>query len=152
MIRHIAVAAMVLAAVADGATAAKQCLDAQEIEAEQAIRFQAELMVVSDTCGQPTYVQFTQRNRESIIHYQHEMIEHFRRSGQSRAEARFDTYLTRLANEVSLRTGAQPVSAVCANAASMLATASKLNNSEFRHYIAERAAAEQKSEYKHCKK
>src|SRR5579863_62015 len=146
MIRQLAVAAVLLGTVAEGSMAAQQCLNSREAEAEQAIRFQAELMVVSDTCGQQTYVQFTQRNREAIIQYQHEMIESFKKTGQGRAEAKFDTYLTRLANEVSLKTGAQPAASVCADAAKFLATAGTLNSNEFRQYIAERAAAEQKVE------
>jgi len=95
----------------------------------------------------------SEHSAEYLPYFMHsdEMIERFRKSGK-RAEARFDTYITRLANEVSLRNGAQPVTIVCAEAANLLATASTLGNAEFRHYIAERAAAERKAEPKHCKK
>lgn len=140
MIKHSAAAVMLLASVMTASAATQQCLKPAEIEAEQAIRFQAELMVVSDTCGEQTYVRFARRNHEVLADYQHEMIEHFRRTGTVRAEARFDTYLTRLANEVSLRTGAKPVSAVCHDAAAFLATAESLGKDDFRRYIAERAA------------
>jgi len=127
----------------------KQCLAPRDIEAEQAVRFQAELMVMSDTCGTQTYTQFARRNRLALVDYQKQVIERFRREGQPHAEARFDSYLTRLANEVSLRSGMQPVAAVCRDAAQMLATAESLNDDSFRHYIADRAALH-RADYRGC--
>src|SRR5579872_1182908 len=132
MIKHFAGAVMLLGSVVAAAAATPQCLKPSEIEAEQAVRFQAELMVMSDTCGQQTYIRFTRRNRDVLVEYQHEMIERFRRSGTVRAEARFDTYLTRLANEISLRTGARPVASLCREAADFFATADSLGRDEFR--------------------
>lgn len=140
MIKQFVVTMMLLAPIATAVAATPQCMRPSEVEAEQAIRFQAELMVMSDTCGQQTYIRFTRRNREAIVQYQHEMIEHFRRAGTAHAEARFDTYLTRLANEVSLKTGSQPVALVCREAAEFLATADTLGVNEFRQYISSRAA------------
>lgn len=132
------------------AVAAPQCPAPGEMEADQAMRFQAELMVVSDTCGAQTYTHFTRRNREVLVEYQHQMIDRFRRDGTPHAEARFDSYLTRLANEVSLRTGMQPVAAMCRDAAGFLATAEALGNADFRRYVAERAA-EHRSDNGGCK-
>jgi hypothetical protein len=149
MIKLASAAVMLLGSVALAAAAAPQCLAPSEIEAEQAVRFQAELMVVSDTCGAQTYTQFARRNRTVLVDYQKQVIDRFRRDGTARAEARFDSYLTRLANEVSLRTGAQPVAAMCREAAPFLATAEKLGGDEFRHYIAEQAAAH-RSDYRRC--
>ena len=140
MIKHFTGVVLLLGSVVAAGAATPQCLKPAEIEAEQAIRFQAELMVISDTCGQQTYIRFAKRNRDVLVEYQHEMIEHFRRNGTARAEARFDTYLTRLANEVSLRAGARPVASVCQDAAEFLATADTLGKDEFRRYIADRAA------------
>ena len=140
MFKIICSAAVLLSSVALAAAAAPQCFKADDMEAEQAIRFQAELMVVSDTCGTQTYTQFARRNRDALVEYQHQVIERFRRSGIAHAEARFDSYLTRLANEVSLRTGAQPVAAVCRDAASLLASADSWGRDDFRHYIAEQVA------------
>lgn len=140
MFRFMAASLMLLSTVADATAATQQCLKPADIEAEQAIRFQTELMVVSDTCGAQTYTRFTRRNRAVLVEYQQQMIERFRRDGSARAEARFDSYLTRLANQISLRAGAQPVAALCRDSASLLATADTLDNEKFRRYIADRAA------------
>jgi hypothetical protein len=151
----IVIAKLISATVFFGGTialataATPQCLKPNEIEAEQAIRFQAELMVVSDTCGAQTYTHFTRRNHEALKEYQQQVIERFRRTGGPHPEARFDSYLTRLANEVSLRNGAQPVDQVCHAAASFLATADKLEHESFRRYVAARAA-EKSAEYRRC--
>jgi len=149
MIRLLAAVVLLLGSVAVASAASKQCLKPQEAEAERAIRFQAELMVMSDTCGQKTYSEFTQRNREVLTSYQRALIAHFRRTGVSRAEARFDTYLTHLANEASLRAGARPANLVCQEAAAFLATAESLGKEEFRHYIAEHAD-EASPEFRRC--
>jgi hypothetical protein len=150
MMKFASAAMFLLGSVALAAAAAPQCLAPNEIEAEQAIRFQAELMVVSDTCGAQTYTQFARRNRTTLVDYQQQVIDRFRRSGTPHAEAKFDSYLTRLANEVSLRTGAQPVAAMCRDAASFLATAESLvGGDEFRHYIAQQAATH-RADYRRC--
>lgn len=139
MIKLATALALLLGSTAWAVAATPQCLRA-DAEAEQAIRFQAELMVVSDTCGAQTYITFARRNREALRDYQHQVIERFRRTGGGHAEARFDSYLTRLANEVSLRIGAQPVAAVCHDAQSLLAMADTLAGDQFRRYVAEQAA------------
>jgi hypothetical protein len=150
MMKFASAAMFLLGSVALAAAAAPQCLAPNEIEAEQAIRFQAELMVVSDTCGAQTYTQFARRNRTTLVDYQQQVIDRFRRSGTPHAEAKFDSYLTRLANEVSLRTGAQPVAAMCRDAASFLATAESLvGGDEFRRYIAQQAATH-RADYRRC--
>ena len=150
MFKLASAAVLLLGSVTLAAAAAPQCLAPKEIEAEQAIRFQAELMVVSDTCGAQTYTQFARRNRTTLVDYQQQVIDRFRRDGTTHAEAKFDSYLTRLANEVSLRTGAQPVAAMCRDAASFLATAESLvGGDEFRRYIAQQAATH-RADYRRC--
>jgi hypothetical protein len=149
MLKFASAAVLLLGSAALAAAAAPQCLAPNEIEAEQAVRFQTELMVVSDTCGAQTYTQFARRNRTTLVDYQQQVIDRFRRDGTPHAEAKFDSYLTRLANEVSLRTGAQPVAAMCRDAASFLATAETLGGDEFRRYIAQQAAVH-KADYRRC--
>jgi hypothetical protein len=144
-----AAAAVFLASAALAQAAPKQCFAPSDIEAETAVRFQAELMVMSDTCGTRTYTDFARRNRSALIDYQKQVIERFRRSGQAHADVRFDNYLTRLANEVSLRSGTQPVATVCRNAAQLLATAEKLNDDGFRRYVADSAAVH-RADYRSC--
>jgi uncharacterized protein len=139
MIRFASAMVLLIGSAAWAVAATPHC-QRNDAEAEQAIRFQTQLMVVSDTCGAQTYTAFAQRNREALLYYQHKVIERFRRSGGSHAEARFDAYLTRLANEESLRLGAQPVSTVCRDAQNLLAVADTLSGESFRHYVAEQAA------------
>ena len=144
-----AAAVVLLASTALAQAATKECLAPNDIEAETAVRFQAELMVMSDTCGTHTYTDFARRNRDALVDYQKQVIERFRREHQSHAEAVFDSYLTRLANEVSLRSGTQPVATVCQDAAQLLATAETLNDASFRRYIADSAAIH-RADYRSC--
>ena len=146
MFKPIAASLLLLGSTALGLAAPEQCLRAADMEAEQAIRFQTELMVMSDTCGQQTYVHFVTRNHDAIAAYQHQMIDRFRRDGAPRADARFDTYVTRLANQISMRAGAQPVAALCHEAAGFLANADTLDPEQFRHLAADRAATSRREE------
>ena len=91
MIKLATAMALLIGSAAWAAAATPQCLRANDAEAEQAIRFQTELMVVSDTCGAQTYTAFARRNRAALLDYQHQVIERFRRTGASHAEARFDS-------------------------------------------------------------
>jgi hypothetical protein len=135
------------------AAPAPQCYRPPEIEAEQAVRYQAELMVLSDSCGaEQTYVGWTTRVRRVLVSYQKALIEHFRRGGSVRnAQAQFDTYITRLANEASLRTGKEPLASVCHNAADFLAKADRAGEEDFHQYVAAQAV-EHKPDYKSCAK
>jgi hypothetical protein len=136
----VAVAALLAFAVGGADAASQRCYAPAEIEAEQAILFQTELMVVAEACRDPSYVSFITRNRETIIDYQGRMIEHFRRNGDRRAESALDTYLTRLANQSALRNGEVPVATVCAGSGNLIATANSLGKEDLRRYAAEKAA------------
>jgi hypothetical protein len=131
---------LLLLSAAAGADAAPACYRANEVEADQAVQFQTELMVVSNACKVPIYTKFTQRNRSTIVDYQHELIEHFRRAGERHAETVFETYLTHLANESALRAGEQPPEALCAQSAGWLSAADVTGPEEFRRLAASRAA------------
>jgi hypothetical protein len=135
--------------VANAAAAAQECLRPAEAEAEQAIRFQTELMVVSETCHQQTYPQFLHRNRKALAHYQQSMIERYRRTGARRPKASLDTYMTRLANEIALRVSAEPVEALCRQQADFLANADALDAKKFRRYIAKQAL-DSDAEHRRC--
>jgi hypothetical protein len=99
--------------VASAAAAAEDCLRPAEAEADQAIRFQTELMVVSETCREQTYPRFLRRNRKALVDYQQRMIERYRRTGAPRPRASLDSYMTQLANQISLQVSAEPVEALC---------------------------------------
>lgn len=133
-----------------GATAATQdCLRPADAEAEQAIRFQTELMVVSETCHEQTYPHFLHRNRTALAEYQKRMIERYRRTGAARPKASLDTYMTRLANETALRVSNEPVETLCQEQADFLASAKVLDGRKFRRYIAKQAV-ERDAEHRRC--
>jgi hypothetical protein len=122
-----ALAAALLAALPfQIASAAGQCTAADR-EAEQALIFQTNLMVVSSACRDETYAEFRYRNKNAIIVYQHEMIAHFRRAGYRNAQAEFDRWNTSLANEIALKQGEMPTAQVCQQAVALERLASTLD-------------------------
>ena len=126
-------AALVVAAPLQAASAAGQC-SAADREAEQALIFQTNLMVVSSACRDETYAQFRYRNKDAIIAYQHAMIAHFRRAGYRDAQGAFDRWNTSLANQIALKQGEMPTAQVCQQAADMLKMASTLDAKGFHDY------------------
>ncbi|HEV3175981.1 MAG TPA: hypothetical protein VGZ72_08330 [Stellaceae bacterium] len=136
-------AALSLAAMAADAAAPKgDCFSNADLEAEQAVRFQAQLMVLSDICRDTTYGLFTQRNRDAIMAYQRQMIDHFKRAGERRADITFENYMTRLANQESIASGQRTSAEICQPSNSLIITANGIGTStEFRAYAASQAAA-----------
>jgi hypothetical protein len=136
-----ALAAALLAAVSvQTASAATQCYTTADQEAEQAIIFQTNLMVVSSACRDETYAEFRYRNKNAIIAYQHEMIAHFRRAGYRNPQSEFDRWNTSLANQIALKEGMIPTAQVCQQAAQMLKMASTLDPKALHDYAAAQAA------------
>jgi hypothetical protein len=147
------IAALALTAMAVStaqAASTPPCFSPAEIEAEQAMLFQTELMVVAETCHDQAYLTFLKRNIEPVKQYQHRLIEHFRRHGDKPAESALDSYLTRLANESSLRNGQVPVTTVCQRGATLFKTANALSPTDFRNYAAEKATINRQY-YQSCK-
>jgi hypothetical protein len=143
-------AALVAANAAGPAAAATAtCFQAADIEAEQAIRYQTEIMVISDTCGSDSYRDFTVRNRHAIISYQHQLLERFRRAGARNPRASLDSYLTEMANERALVAGREKTQTVCGRSTALLAEARELSGEQFRRHIASLAAENGKG-YRRC--
>lgn len=132
------------------AAAAATCFQSADVEADQAIRYENELMVLSDTCGDDTYREFTLRNRNAIIDYQKQMMNYFHRTGARSPQAALDTFLTRIANEEALRAAHELAPTVCSHAVTFLAEAKSLNMQEFRHRAAALAAANE-ARYRRCR-
>jgi hypothetical protein len=149
IIAAAAIVALLSSAAGPSVAAVTGCFRPVDIEAEQAMRFQTQLMVLSDTCGGDTYREFTVRNRDSIIFYQHQLLDHYRLTGARSPEASLDTYLTRIANEVSLSNGQELARVVCGRSATFLAEARTLDGVQFRHRAAE-MAAENEASYRRC--
>jgi len=141
--------AIILSGAVATAQAAPQCYRANEIEAEQAMRYQAKLMVLSDSCRSDSYSLFLHRNADVITSYQRQLIAYFRRIDGRRPEDAFDRFLTRLANQFALGAGQEPLDALCGKSADFLAQALNFGKEEFRRFIAEQAAQERKS-YRAC--
>ena len=138
MRKALAVALMFVA----GAAAAQgrvKCHQPSDIEAEQAILFQTELMVVAEACRDKAYIDFLRRNKDQVIAYQKQMIDFFRRQGESKADIAFDSWHTRLANQSALRNSQVPVSTLCTEGKTLLDTANMLKPKDFKTYAAEKA-------------
>lgn len=129
--------------------ASSGCYRRSEAVADQALKYTTEVMVMSDTCRNPTYDRFAQRNRAQLVQFQDAMKEHFRRSGRN-AQAKLDAFMTHLANESALRTGVQDIGQVCAVAVQFLATADTMSGEGFRQY-AEGKVREHSAEYPFCR-
>ena len=129
-------ASLQVAVAADGG-----CYSATDQEAEQAIVFQTNLMVVSSACRDTVYGVFRARNKDAIIRYQKIMINHFRREGYRDAQGQFDSWNTSLANQIALKQGATPTSVVCQQAANMLKMAGTLDTKGLHDYALAQAAS-----------
>jgi hypothetical protein len=136
----------VLATLLAGSVSVAQaatCYRGDEIEADQAVRFQAQVMVLSDSCHSDSYGEFRQHNGTTLAAYQQKMIGHFRRDGASArgADNLFDSFITALANKMALAYGREPVGSLCSRSASFLAQAGHFSRDDFVHYVSEQAAA-----------
>ena len=114
---------------AEKARAAKaDCYTENAIEAEQAIRFLTDVMVISSTCQDTVYAEFRLRNQEPIRAYQKTMITHFH------GNKAFDTWNTSLANQYSQKRAGLPTAQICEQAAELMKTAKGLDPQTFRQY------------------
>jgi surface antigen len=138
--KRVLIACAALAALGGVARAAPLCYGPAEIEADQAIRLQIELMVIGETCREPSYRHFLEQNGDALAAYQQILVERFgRERGAAAAEGALQSYLTRLANEAALRAGRTP--GFCAEAADLVATAKGMPADGLRLYAAAQAAA-----------
>ncbi|HYC15207.1 MAG TPA: hypothetical protein VEC75_13225 [Stellaceae bacterium] len=142
------VSLVAMAAVA--AAAARDCYSNADLEAELAIQFQAKLMVLSDVCRDTTYGSFTQRNKDAIIRYQKQLIDHFRRQGKGRAEVEFENYMTHLANEEALASGRRSMVENCQTSSLIPLANSFVTSADMRAYFASQATAN-RAQYVACK-
>src|SRR5215472_10882346 len=116
--KKVVLAAALAVAYIQGAFAADgQCYSPADIEAEQAILFQTDLMVISSACRDTVYGEFRARNKDMIIRYQNAMIDHFRRNGARNPKGAYDTWQTSLANEAARKQATVSTSQFCQQAA-----------------------------------
>ena len=132
------VLAATLAAAASLATASAadlRCYPSADSEAEQALLFQTNLMVISSACRDTVYGEFRARNTAAILRYQNAMIEHFRRTGARNAKSAFDAWQTSLANEAARKQALIPTGQFCQQSTEMLKLASTLDTKGFHDYV-----------------
>jgi len=128
-------AAMALQPVSAAEKAKGDCYTQSAIEAEQAIRFLTDVMIVSTTCQDTIYAEFRLRNRDPILAYQKAMIAHFH------GTPGFDRWNTILANQAAQKHAGQPSTIVCQQSAELMKQASALDPPKFRAFAAAQAAA-----------
>jgi hypothetical protein len=121
------------------------CYSPAAMEADQAIRYLTDLMVVSSACQNAVYVEFRARNQVAIRDYQHTMIEHYH------GTKGFDDWNTVIANEFSLKHNGVPTGQMCQQAAPMFAKASALDLAGFRAFAAGLATAAT-AQYQKCRR
>jgi hypothetical protein len=135
MKKAILTAALIAAASITTAGAAdRNCYSPGDIEAEQALLFQTNLMVISSACRDTVYGEFRARNKDAILRYQNAMIDHFRRTGARNPKSAFDAWQTSLANEAARKQAVIPTGQFCQQSAEMLKLASTLDGEAFHDY------------------
>jgi len=141
--RKIVLASTLLAAVSSQSVSAadRQCYSPADVEAEQAILFQTNLMVISSACKDTVYGEFRARNQAAIIQYQKAMIDHFRRTGSRNAQSDFDRWNTSLANEISLKQGTLPMAQICEQTSETLKLGRTLDAKGFHDYAVAKATS-----------
>ncbi|MBV9686229.1 MAG: hypothetical protein JO096_03345, partial [Alphaproteobacteria bacterium] len=75
MRKVVLAAALLVASVSNAPAADRNCYSPGDIEAEQALLFQTNLMVISSACRDTVYGEFRARNKDAIIRYQNAMID-----------------------------------------------------------------------------
>lgn len=131
----LAAAIVAAASFATASAADRNCFSAADIEAEQAILFQTDLMVISSACRDIVYGEFRARNKDAILHYQNTMIDHFRRTGARNPKGAYDAWQTSLANEAARKQAVIPTGQFCQQSTDMLKLASTLDVKGFREYV-----------------
>ncbi len=141
MKKFVLIAALVAAAAAQPAWAAgkakSSCSTPSAIEAEQAIRYVTDLMIVSSVCQDTIYAEFRLRNKDAITGYQKALIAHFH------GAAGFDRWNTALANQAAQKQSGNRL--ICQQSADLLKQATALDPQGFRAYAAAQAAANTQS-------
>ncbi|MBV8935588.1 MAG: hypothetical protein JO095_07250 [Alphaproteobacteria bacterium] len=133
-------AALLVASVSNAPAADRNCYSPGDIEAEQALLFQTNLMVISSACRDTVYGEFRARNKDAIIRYQNAMIDHFRRTGARNPKSAFDAWQTSLANEAARKQAVIPTGQFCQQSTEMLKLASTLDGKAFHDYAVAHAA------------
>src|SRR3954453_4666026 len=121
-------AAVPLQPVSAAERAKGDCYTASAIEAEQAIRFLTDVMIVSTTCQDTIYAEFRLRNRDPILAYQKAMMAHFH------GAPGFDRWNTVIANQAGQKVAGTPRMSSCQEAADLMNRRSAADPARFRAF------------------
>jgi hypothetical protein len=147
----LAVALFAAAALQAAPAESRNCYSKAELEAEQAILWQTNLMVVASACHDPSYANFRMHNSGAIIRYQHEMIDYFRHTGSRDATRSFETWITHLANEAAEKETGIPTPQICQQQAGLLRLARSLDTKQFHQLVAAQMALDPDPAHPLCK-
>jgi hypothetical protein len=122
------------------------CYTKAEFEAEQAIRLHTELMVVGLTCqGYAStkdvnlfgrYKEFTLKHRKRITEWEDQLVAFQKRTAKGNANRGFDTFRTRVANEMARRIAAVTEPVFCATHAPFAEQALNLTDADLTNFVA----------------
>lgn len=124
-------------------TAQPKCYTPQQYRAEQAIRYQTQLMVAGMLCqqqaGQHIYNQyqgFSVRNQDVITRAENQLIGFFRIHGtDATPERSLHSLRTNLANELSMRAMGQSLDKFCAHAIPRVKQAAMMQPRQFEKHL-----------------
>jgi surface antigen len=117
---------------------AAPCFLPAEIEADQALRLRADLMVIGVHCKDPSYTRFIERNQDTLSAYEQILGERFERSGPD-AAANLQAYLAQLERQSKARAEQSP--SFCADALELVETGNTMRPDTLRTYASARAEA-----------
>lgn len=122
---------------AAAATSSPACYSQEEFNAEQAVRFHTQMMVVGLTCRNAVpnqdlfikYKEFTNRHREALMRWEKVLIDHQRKMGANPTRG-YDTFRTELANQLSRRSATMTSGTYCQFLAQGALAAEQLNDAD----------------------
>jgi|SRR5579863_9429731 len=127
------IAALVAAWAVPPGWAAGNCASQSAAEAEAAIRYVTDLMIVSSVCQDTVYAEFRLRNQAQIVAYQKALMVHFH------GAAGFDRWNTALANQAAQKQNGNQQ--LCQQSVALMQQAKALDANGFRAYAVAQAAA-----------
>ena len=133
MKKIVLIAALAAAAAAPPSWAASSCASSSAAEAEAAIRYVTDLMVISSVCQDTVYAEFRLRNQNQIMAYQKALMVQFH------GASGFDRWNTALANQAAQKQNGNQL--LCQQSVALLQQAKSLDANGFRAYAAAQAAA-----------
>ncbi len=129
--------AVSLLAIVPAVASAEPCYTGDEVEADQALRYQAWLRVVGLSCsGYAQYQSFADKNQSLLQDYQNRLIHFYKAHYKGDAEARLHARESEASNEESLVATRGGTLALCKAHADELQRAAQGSSEDIKHEIA----------------